>query len=332
MTGRPPVRLGEAQGDFVRALESRADEEYASPGSLESPGDPADRAIKRACARFFGALDAVQAAAEKEPRDPGADPGAVYAAYTARIADLTESLHRDRKRPAYAGNDPRADLREALTGLRRMAAKASHRHGASTADVYSEIAEQVAKVAAAGPAMPPAVGSSPGPEQPGAGQPAGPAVPSESPESPRETGAPVPGPRQGPRAIRRSERGDGPDFLLRLRLTGTCGMPHDFRAGAPVIVIYGAGDGSPQDRAAYEELLHGSFRRGGVYQCSEACGARHPALTVTRLDFPLRQETLLYVAPSEHKSWMLPDKKLIGVTRDMSPESISLALTARPPG
>lgn len=162
MTGRPPVRLGEAQGDFVRALESRADEEYASPGSLESPGDPADRAIKRACAHFFGALDAVQAAAEKEPLEPGADPGAVYAAYTARIADLTESLHRDRKRPAYAGNDPRADLREALTGLRRMAARASHRHGASTADVYSEIAEQVAKVAAAGPAMPPpAVGSSP---------------------------------------------------------------------------------------------------------------------------------------------------------------------------
>jgi hypothetical protein len=29
---------------------------------------------------------------------------------------------------------------------------------------------------------------------------------------------------------------------------------------------------------------------------------------------------------------MLPDKKLIGVTRNMSPESVSLALKARPPG
>lgn len=139
----------------MRALESRAEEENVSPGSLESPGDPADRAVKRACARFFGALDAVQAAAEKESREPGADPGTVYAAYTARVAGLTGSLHRDRKRPEYAGDDPRADLREALTGLRRMAARASHRHGASTADVYSEIAEQVAKVAATGPSIPP---------------------------------------------------------------------------------------------------------------------------------------------------------------------------------
>jgi hypothetical protein len=61
-----------------------------------------EREIRRACARFFGALDAVQAAAEKESRDPGA----VYAAYTARIADLTESLHRDRKRPRTQATTP----------------------------------------------------------------------------------------------------------------------------------------------------------------------------------------------------------------------------------
>jgi len=30
------------------------------------------------------------------------------------------------------------------------------------------------------------------------------------------------------------------------------------------------------------------------------------------------------VVPSEHRTWMLPDAKLIGVTRDMSPESVGL--------
>lgn len=44
-------------------------------------------------------------------------------------------------------------------------------------------------------------------------------------------------------------------------------------------------------------------------------------MTATRPDLPSRQETLLYVAPSEHKTWMLPDMKLIGVTRDVSPAS-----------
>jgi hypothetical protein len=101
-------------------------------------------------------------------------------------------------------------------------------------------------------------------------------------------------------------------------------MPHDYRAGAPVIVVYGSGDGSPEDQAVYGGLLQESYRRGGVYPCVEACGARHPAMAVTRLDLRSRQETLLYVAPSEHRTWMLPDTKLIGVTRDMSPESAGL--------
>lgn len=318
----PPVRFRDLQRDFVRflgELEARAGG-YDSPDSAEVSED---RAIKRACARFFGALDAVRYAAEKVADEPDAHPDAVYGAYTARIADIIESLHRERRRPEYAGKDPRADLGKAVADLRRIPGRASRRYGAIVADVYKEIARQVEGVATGDPFMPlPAAGSDPVPMQQDAGPPA---APSEIPEPPCEAGASVPGPGRGHKAIRRNAPGDGPDFLLRLRLTGRAsGMPHDYRAGAPVLVVYGSGDGSPEDQAVYEGLLQESYRRGGVYPCAEACGARHPAMTVARLDLPSRQETLLYVAPSEHRTWMLPDTKLIGVTRDMSPESAGL--------
>ena len=315
----PPVRFRDLQQDFVRFLEARA-EGRDSPDSAEVSED---RAIKRACARFYGALDAVQYAAGKVAGEPDAHPDAVYVAYTARIADIIESLHREHERPEYAGKDPRADLDKAVAGLKRIASRASHRYGAIVADVYKEIAQQVEGVATSDPFMPlPAARTNPVPGQQDVGQPT---VPSEIPEPSRETGASVPGTGSGSRAIRRSAPGDGPDFLLRLRLTGRAsGMPHDYRSGAPVIVIYGAGDANPEDQAIYEGLLQESYRRGGVYPCAEACGARHPAMRATRLDLPLRQETLLYVVPSEHRTWMLPDAKLIGVTRDMSPESVGL--------
>lgn len=304
---------------FLEELEARAGG-YDSPDSTEVSED---KAIKRACTRFFGALDAVQYAAKKVAGEPDAHPDAVYGAYTERIADIIESLHREHKRPGYAGKDTRADLGKAVADLRRMAGRASHRHGAIVADVYKEIAQQVEGVATGDPFMPlPVAGSDPVPMQRDAGQSA---APSESPEPPRATGASVPGPGRGHRAIRRGAPGDGSDFLLRLRLSGRAsGIPHDYRSGAPVIVIYGAGAGDPEDQEVYEGLLQESYRRGGVYPCAEACGARHPAMTVTRLDLPSRQETLLYVAPSDHRTWMLPDAKLIGVTRNMSPESVGL--------
>jgi hypothetical protein len=327
------VRIGEAQGNLERALSSRADqpqdEDVPPPGGQV----PADPAVKRARVRFFAAVDAFKIAAGQAARQPSADPAAVYAAFTGHVADLYASLHREHKRPVYAGDDPRADLHQALSDLRRVAARASRRHGASPAAVYDTVAEQLPRAAAGDQARPAPVpaGNSGGPEQPDASQPVGPAVQQEDQQPPREPGAPDPGPARGPRAIRRGGRGDGPDFQVRLRLTGACGSPHDFRAGAPVILIYGPGEAAPEDRAAYEDLLRGSYRRDGNYPCSEGCDGRHPAMSVSRLDFPPWRETLLYVAPSARKSWTLPDEKLIGVTRDMSPEAISRVLAARPP-
>jgi hypothetical protein len=201
---------------------------------LESRADE-DRDIRRACARFFGALDAVQVAAEKDSAEPGADSGAIYAAYIAGIARLTESLHRER--PGSERSNPRADLRKALADLRRMAARAWHRHGASTTDVYSKIAGR----SRCWPRLAP---------------------PCRHPE--REPalalGSQAPAARQAP--------------------------PSPAKAG------------SPRVRPERQSPPRDSYDRGGVYQCSEPCAARHPALTVTSLDFPLRQETLLYVAPS----------------------------------
>ena len=138
-------------------------------------------------------------------------------------------------------------------------------------------------------------------------------------------------PRQArnPQIIRRSGRSDGPDFQVWLRITGQCGSPHDFSAGAPVALIYGSDTAVAEERPVYEDLWHGTFRRAGGYPCTEACGGRHPARSVTRLDFPPWRETLLYVAPFARKPWMLPDETRIGITRDMSPEAIRRVLAAR---
>jgi hypothetical protein len=148
VTSHRPVRLGEVLGDFERTLSSRADQpqdEHVPP----PPGGqvPVDPAVKRAHARFFAAVDAFKIAADQASRQPGADPGAVYAAFTGHVADLTASLHREHTRPAYAGHDPRADLHQALTDLRRVSARASRRHGASPAAVYDTLAEQLVRAA-----------------------------------------------------------------------------------------------------------------------------------------------------------------------------------------
>lgn len=143
-----------------------------------------------------------------------------------------------------------------------------------------------------------------------------------------ELGEPGPALRK-PQIIRRAGRGNGPDFQVRLRLTGQCGSPHVFCAGAPVVLIYGAGDAAQEDQAVYEDLLHGSFQRPSRYPCTEGCGGRHSTRSVTRLDFPPWRETLLYVAPFARKPWMLPDEARIGVTRDMSLEAIRHVLSAR---
>jgi hypothetical protein len=171
------------QRDFVRfleELETRAGG-YDSPDSAEVSED---RAIKRAYARFGGALDAVRYAAGKVAGEPDAHPDAVYVAYTVRIADIIESLHHKHKRPEYAGKDPRADLDKAIADLKGIAGRASHRYGAIVANVYKEIARQVEGVATGDPFTPlPAAGSDHVPMQGDVGQPA---VPSESPEPPCE--------------------------------------------------------------------------------------------------------------------------------------------------
>lgn len=332
MSSRRPVRLGEAQRTFEHVLSSRADQpqdEYVPPPGGEAALDPA---VKRAHARFLAAVDGFKIAADQAARQPGSDLAAVYGAFTGDVVDLYASLHREHTRPAYAGNDPRADLHQALSDLRRVAARASRRHSASPAAVYDALTGQLIRAAAGGQAQPaPApMENSGAAEQSGVSQPAGPAVQQEKqpPPGPR---AAAPSPAQGPKAIRRGARGDGPDFQVRLRLTGACDSPHDFRAGAPVILIYGSGDAASDDRTVYEDLLSGSYRRDGNFPCSEECGGRHPAMSVSRLDPHPWRETLLYVAPSARKSLTLPDERLIGVTRDMIPQAVSRVLTARPP-
>jgi hypothetical protein len=146
----------------------------------------------------------------------------------------------------------------------------------------------------------------------------------------RELGEPDPRLLPNPQVIRRAGRGDSPDFEVRLRLTGQCGSPHDSCAGAPVILIYGAGEAGQEDRLVYEDLLRGSFWQASGYPCAEGCGGRHPPRSVSRLDFPPWRETLLYVAPFARKPWMLPDEARIGVTHDMSLEAIRRVQAARP--
>lgn len=145
----PPVRFRDLQQDFVRYLEARA-KGYDSPDSTEVSED---RAIKRACARFFGALDAVLYAAEKVAAEPGADPDAVYMAYRERAAGIIDSLRDDHKHPTYATKDPHEILCKTLRSLRNTAYSATHRPGIITADAYKEIAKHVEKVAA-GPSVP----------------------------------------------------------------------------------------------------------------------------------------------------------------------------------
>jgi hypothetical protein len=146
----------------------------------------------------------------------------------------------------------------------------------------------------------------------------------------RELGEPDPGKARNPQIIRRGGCGDGPDFQVWLRITGQCGSPHDLSAGAPVVLIYGAGTAVAEERMVYEDLVHGTYRQARGYPCTEACGGRHTARSVTRLDFPPWRETLLYVAPFARKPWLLPDETRIGITRDMSPEAIRRVLAARP--
>jgi hypothetical protein len=146
----------------------------------------------------------------------------------------------------------------------------------------------------------------------------------------RELGEPDPRQTQNPQVIRRGGRGDGPDFQVWLRVTGQCGSRHDLSAGVPVVLIYGAGTAATQDQLVYEDLLNGAFRRDDGYPCAEACGGRHLARSVSRLDFPPWRETLLYVAPFARKPWLLPDEALIGRTHDMSPQAIRRLLGARP--